>query len=78
MNRYAVAFVAEILAAAFGLAGAFLLAFKGEHAAWGWLAFLASNIGWLAFAWMRQHWFLLAQQVGFTVTSLLGIWRWLL
>lgn len=68
----------EILAAAFGLAGAFLLASKTTYAAWGWVSFLASNVGWLAFAWIRRHRFLLAQQVGFTATSLLGIWRWLL
>lgn len=70
--------VIEALAALFGLLGAFLLAAKGGHAAWGWAAFLASNVGWLAFGWIRRHWFLLAQQVGFTATSLLGIWRWLL
>jgi hypothetical protein len=70
--------IIEIAAAAFGLAGAFLLASRGTYAAWGWIAFLASNVGWLAFAWIRRHWFLLAQQVGFTATSLLGIWRWLL
>jgi hypothetical protein len=68
----------EALAAIAGLVGAWLLAAKGEHAAWGWLAFLASNIGWIAFGWIRRHWFLLAQQVGFTASSVLGIWRWLL
>jgi hypothetical protein len=30
------------------------------------------------FAIARRHWFLLLQQVGFTATSLLGIWSWLL
>jgi hypothetical protein len=69
--------IIEILAAAAGLIGAWLLAARGEHASWGWVAFLASNVGWIAFGWIRRHWFLLAQQVGFTATSLLGIWRWL-
>lgn len=68
----------EALAAICGLAGAFLLAARGPHAAWGWVAFLASNVGWIAFAWIRRHWFLLLQQAGFTVTSVLGICRWLL
>lgn len=68
----------EALAAAFGLIGAFLLAHKGQHAAWGWVAFLASNAGWLAFGWIRGHWFLCIQQVGFTASSLLGIRNWLL
>lgn len=68
----------EACAAFCGLLGAFLLAAKGAHAAWGWVAFLASNVGWIAFGWIRRHWFLVLQQVGFTATSLLGIWRWLL
>jgi hypothetical protein len=67
----------EAAAALCGLAGALLLAAKGPHAGWGWVAFLASNTGWLAFGLMRRHWFLLLQQVGFTATSVLGIWRWL-
>lgn len=66
----------QAAAAACGLLGAFLLAAKGEHAAWGWWAFLASNAGWLAFGWIGRHWFLLLQQVGFTASSLWGIWNW--
>ena len=77
-RRFLAANVIEILAAAAGLAGAFLLATKGEHAAWGWWAFLASNVGWIAFGWIRRHWFLLLQQVGFTASSLWGIWNWML
>jgi hypothetical protein len=68
----------ECVAALAGLTGAALLALKGEHAGWGWAAFLVSNAGWIAFAIARRHWFLLLQQVGFTATSLLGIWSWLL
>jgi hypothetical protein len=67
----------EAAAAAFGLAGAWLLAAKGEHAAWGWWFFLGSNAGWLAFGWIRRHWFLLLQQVGFTASSVWGIWNWI-
>jgi hypothetical protein len=67
----------EAAAAVCGLLGAVLLAAKGQHAAWGWVAFLASNIGWIAFGWIRGHWFLVMQQIGFTATSLLGIWTWL-
>lgn len=68
----------EISAALFGLLGAFLLATRSDLAAWGWVAFLASNAGWIAFALFRRLWWLLAQQIGFTASSLLGIWRWLL
>jgi hypothetical protein len=67
----------EGLAAASGLAGAWLLAVKGQHASWGWVAFLASNVGWIAFGWIRRHWFLLLQQVGFTASSLWGIYTWM-
>lgn len=66
----------EAAAAAFGLVGAWLLATKGQHAAWGWWAFLASNVGWIAFGWIRRHWFLLLQQLGFTASSLWGIYTW--
>lgn len=66
----------EAIASAFGLAGAWLLATSGPHAGWGWWAFLASNACWIAFGWIRGHWFLLLQQVGFTASSLWGIWAW--
>ena len=67
----------EAAAAIFGLAGAFLLARNGRWAAFGWPLFLASNAAWLAFAWLASHPWLGLQQVGFTVTSLMGIWTWL-
>ena len=67
----------EAAAALTGLVGAFLLATRGEHAAWGWVAFLASNAGWLVFGWSQRLWFLLLQQVGFTASSLWGIWNWM-
>ena len=57
--------VIEAAAALFGLAGAFLLARNGRWAPFVWLLFLASH-PWLGL-----------QQVGFTVTSLMGIWTWL-
>jgi hypothetical protein len=67
----------EALAASFGIIGTVLLALNGRRAGWGFVAFLASNVGWIAFATMQDHWGLLAQQVCFTATSLLGIWIWL-
>lgn len=66
----------EAIAAAFGLAGAWLLASKGDHAAFAWWCFLASNAGWIAFGYLRRHWFLLLQQAGFTASSLVGIWNY--
>ena len=66
----------EAMAAAMGLLGSLLLALRLRWSAWGWVAFLLSNAGWLVFAWGNGHWGLFVQQCGFTLTSLMGIWRW--
>ncbi|WP_382155318.1 hypothetical protein [Hydrogenophaga sp. ANAO-22] len=68
----------ELAAAAFGVLGTVLLALNGPHAGWGFVAYLASNAGWITFACIHRHWGLLGQQIAFTVSSLLGIWVWLL
>ena len=68
----------ELTAAAFGVLGTMLLALKGPRAGWGFVAYLVSNAGWIAFAWRLGHWGLLAQQVAFTASSLLGVWVWLI
>ena len=67
----------ELTAAAFGVLGTVLLALNGPRAGWGFVAYLVSNAGWIAFAWIHSHWALLGQQVAFTVSSLLGVWVWL-
>lgn len=69
--------VIELLAAVCGLLGTLLLAFNGRWAGWGFVAFLGSNAGWLSFAAANHHWFMFWQQVGFTISSLFGIWVWL-
>jgi hypothetical protein len=61
-----------------GLAGALLLASGARWAAFGWLAFLGSNVAGIAFAAFTGHYWLLAQQIGFTCTSLLGVWNWII
>lgn len=71
----------EMFSAALGLLGAALLASRSRWAGWaGWafVAWLISNIGWIVFGAGNQHWFFIAQQIGFTVTSVLGIWTWLI
>lgn len=70
--------VVEIIAACCGLIGSLLLALKGESARWGWMFFMLSNVGWLAFSYGFGHWFLLVQQIGFSITSAIGIWKWLI
>lgn len=67
----------ELLAAMAGLSGALLLALNGRLAGWGFVLFALSNVGWIAFAALQAHWWLLAQQLGFMVTSLMGCWVWL-
>lgn len=67
----------ELTAATFGVLGTVLLALNGRLAGWGFVAYLASNAGWIAFAWIHSHWGMLAQQLAFTASSLLGIWVWL-
>ena len=65
----------SILAAAFGMAGALLLALP-SYSGWGFGAFLVSNIFWLVVsAWQRQ-WPLHVQHWFFLVCSLLGLWNW--
>lgn len=68
----------ELFASACGLLGSLLLALKGRVAPWGWVFFALSNAGWLAFSYGYSHWFLLVQQIGFSITSAIGIWKWLL
>lgn len=68
----------ELLAASFGIMGTIMLAMNNQRSGWGFVAFLASNAGWIVFAQAQGHWGLLLQQVCFTATSLLGIWIWLL
>lgn len=67
----------EIIAAVFGIVGTLLLATNGRFAGWGFIAFLVSNTGWLMFSYTHAHWFMFAQQIGFTISSLLGAWIWI-
>jgi hypothetical protein len=68
----------EPIAFAFGVTGTLLLALKGKHAGWGFVAFLGSNVAWMVFAAANRHWWLLAQHAVFMATSALGIYTWLL
>ena len=58
-----------------GFLGAFLLATHTRLSRYGWLAFLVANLAMIVFAISIQKNGLLVQQIGFTVTSLLGIYR---
>lgn len=69
------AITTETIAAIFGMAGAMLLA-TAVHPGLGFGAFLVSNVAWLAFSALHQHWRLFAQQCVFLVSSLIGLWNW--
>lgn len=58
-----------------GLLGAFLLATHTRISRYGWIAFLAANVCLVLFAYQIDRYGLLLQQVGFTATSLLGMYR---
>ena len=60
-----------------GLLGAGLLATNSVWSGYGFVAFLFSNMCWIAYGRMAQARGLITMQVGFTVTSLVGIWQWL-
>lgn len=67
----------EWVAAVSAVAGTLLLAHKGPHAGWGFVLYLVSNMGWIAYAMHHGAWALLAQQGVFVATSLWGVWTWL-
>ncbi len=65
----------EIAGSLTGLAGAALLACNVKVSRFGWWLFLASNAFMIAFSIEGGHHWLLLQQVGFTLTSIIGIVR---
>lgn len=58
-----------------GLLGAFLLATHSRISRYGWIAFFCANLAMIAFAFCIDRYGLLVQQIGFTATSALGLYR---
>lgn len=67
----------EWLGSLTGLLGAGLLATNSDWSGYGFVAFLLSNACWIAYGRMIQARGLITMQIGFTATSLVGIWQWL-
>jgi hypothetical protein len=67
--------VFEWTGALLGLLGAFLLATHSRVSRYGWLAYLGANVAMSAFAAAIGAYGLLIQQLGFTITTLLGLYR---
>jgi hypothetical protein len=73
-----IATILEWTGCAFGLLGSGLLAMNNRLSGWGFVAFFISNAFWIAFGILTNAFGLIAMQVGFTATSLIGIRNWLL
>jgi len=61
---------------ALALVGSLLLAMNTRISGWGFVAYFFSNCAWITFAASNGINSLLLMQIGFTLTSLLGIYRW--
>lgn len=70
--------VAEWVGGISGVAGALLLAMNIDSSGWGWVAFGVSNAAWIVYALERKAYGLLFMQAGFTLTTAIGMVRWLL
>jgi len=65
------------IGSALGLLGAALLAINLPISGYGWIAFLASNVAWIIYGLRTKTTSLLVMQIGFTITSVVGMYRWL-
>jgi hypothetical protein len=61
-----------------GLLGSLLLALNNANSGWGFVAFLVSNAAWLFYSVQTKTWSMCIMQIGFTFTSILGVYRWML
>ncbi|OAH97331.1 hypothetical protein A1353_23175 [Methylomonas methanica] len=74
MNSRLVAVVGWI-GSALGLAGSLVLALNTSYSGYGFLAYLGSNFA-LYHGVKTRTWALVVMQIGFTVTSVLGLRNW--
>jgi Nicotinamide mononucleotide transporter len=70
--------IVETVGSVLGALGALLLATNSRWSGWAFVLFLVSNVAWLVFGREAGHWRFFAMQIVFTLTSLLGLWRWLI
>lgn len=59
-----------------GLCGSILLAIHNDLSKWGFAAFLVSNLLWIFFGISKKLYPLVVMQLGFTITSVIGISQW--
>jgi len=65
----------EWTATILSLAGAIMLSTNMTGARWAWPVWLVSNIFWIWFGCEKEAYGLVLTQIGFTVTSLIGVYR---
>lgn len=51
---------------------------NARFSGYGWIFFLASNVAWISYGLLMSAFGLVVMQIGFTATSLLGAYRWLI
>lgn len=59
-----------------GLMGALMQASNTRLSPWGFVVFLLSNVLWLMFGYLASVDGLSVMNIGFTIISLFGIYRW--
>ena len=65
----------EFVGSLLGLIGAFVVAKQNQGSEFGFVFFLISNLFFIQFSLTNRYYALLLMQVGFTVTSLMGIYN---
>jgi hypothetical protein len=68
---------AEWAGAFFGVLGSFLVALQVRASGFGFLAYAASNICFIAFAIAGRHWGILVMNCIFLVLAFFGFLRWM-
>lgn len=66
----------QYLGSATGIIGALLLALNIESSRFGYVAYLVSNVAWLAFGWLFSVQGLVIMQSVFLVTTIIGLRNW--
>ncbi|GBG14339.1 DNA methyltransferase [Novimethylophilus kurashikiensis] len=67
----------EWMGAAAGMTGSALLACHNAYSGYGFVAYLLSNGCWLWFGLKTRTWGMVAMQMGFIMTSIIGSYNWL-
>jgi len=68
--------IIEWAGASLGLLGSWMVAMNSDISKYSFVGFLLSNIFWVVFAIKKKAWGLLTMQIGFTGSSLLGLYTY--